>query len=110
MRIQTELGKHLAAGPHGEPPLSVTTAITSNSMLAFGDGLEHGHALGANAGWIGGILDVHAGVDAAALRPQRRADPVIGIRRIRMDALPRWQARSVSAIFFVVDGHAASFE
>ncbi len=81
--------------PHGEPPLSVTTAMTSKSMLAFGDGLEDRHTFGADAGWIGGILDVDAGVDPAGLRPQRRADGVFGIGRVRMHAAPRSPARSV---------------
>jgi len=54
--------------------------------FAFGDCLEHGHALGADCKAISRVLDVAAGDDAAGRRLQRGADLEIRKRGVRMQA------------------------
>src|SRR5437879_9807134 len=52
------------------------------AALAFRDGLEDGHALGANSQAVSGILDVATRIDAAGFSEQSRAHAEIGVWRM----------------------------
>ena len=65
-------GEHLGIGGHGH---------AAELARAFGDGLENGHALGADGEPVGGVFHVAAGVDAAIGVFHRGAHPEFGIRR-----------------------------
>ena len=81
-RIQAELRQHLAARAARRAAVIGHDRDHLEFMLALGDRLEDGHTFGADTGWVGGILDVDTGIDAAGLRAQRRADRIVGIRRV----------------------------
>ena len=64
--------------------MSATIAIRLKPARAFGDGLEHRHALGAQGQAVGCVLDVASGVNAAGAVFQCGADAEPGEGRVSM--------------------------
>jgi hypothetical protein len=81
-RIETKLGKHLAAASARGTTVGSGNREHFKLPLPFRDSLEDGHPFGAHPGRVGGILDITTGEDTPTFRPQGCADLVIGIWRI----------------------------